>query len=171
MREPFWRWLEARARSLTPFLLTLFLLLLAAVPLHVRHLDLVGPGLALISVYYWSIHAPHLLRAPAVFLIGLVSDLLGGAPLGAGVLVLLLVHGIALSQRRLLAEAPLAVVWWGFVLLSAAAHSAAWLIAGALADATVSPRPAFFSYILSIAIYPLLAHGLARAQRSLAGRA
>ena len=37
---------------------------------------------------------------PAVFVLGLLGDLLGVAPLGVGTLVLLLVYAVALSQRR-----------------------------------------------------------------------
>ena len=44
---------------------------------------------------------------PVVFVLGLLLDLLGYLPLGVGVLMLLVVHGLALRWRRFLVRAGL----------------------------------------------------------------
>jgi len=101
--------------------------LVGVVPLHLPHFLSLGASLALIAVYYWSLHQPSLMPLPAVLLIGLISDCFGGAPVGVGTLVLLLVHRLVTGQRRLLLGASFIVVWWAYMLVAAAATLVAWL--------------------------------------------
>ena len=159
--------LDMVARGLVPTILALFLVLVGVVPLHLPHFLSLGASLALICVYYWSIHQPSLMPVAAVFVIGLISDCFGGAPVGVGVLVLLLMHRLVTQQRRLLAGAPFIVIWWGFMLVAAAATVVAWLAACALALGLVDPAPALFSYLLSLCLYPAVAFVLSLLQRTI----
>src|SRR4029077_10467745 len=59
--------LDNWARNLPPFALTLLMLIIGTMPLHLPYFVPLGTGLAMISVYYWAIHRPGLLPAPAVF--------------------------------------------------------------------------------------------------------
>ena len=159
--------LDGWARSIFPFCLTLVMMVLGATPLHVPFLQALGPVLAMISAFYWAIHRPTLLPAPAVFVIGLVGDLMGQAPLGVGTVMLLLVYVLAYSQRRLFLGQPFLVVWWGFMMIVAGAMALGWILAGFVAGAPLDPKPAIFAYVMAIALYPALADLFARAQRSL----
>jgi rod shape-determining protein MreD len=159
--------LDTWARNLAPFALTMLSLIIANMPLHLPYFIPLGLGLPMISVYYWAIHRPSLLPAPAVFLVGLIGDLMGAAPLGVGTLLLLLVYAIALSQRRLFFGQPFLVVWWGFMMIAAGAMALGWILAGFVAEAPLDPKPAIFAYVMAIALYPALADLFARAQRSL----
>jgi rod shape-determining protein MreD len=159
--------LDTWARNLAPFALTMLSLIIANMPLHLPYFIPLGLGLPMISVYYWAIHRPSLLPAPAVFLVGLIGDLMGAAPLGVGTLLLLLVYAIALSQRRLFFGQPFLVVWWGFMMIAAGAMALGWILAGFVAGAPLDPKPAIFAYVMAIALYPALADLFARAQRSL----
>jgi rod shape-determining protein MreD len=158
--------LDAWARNLSPFALTLLMLIIGTAPLHIPHFVPLGPGLAMISIYYWAIHRPGLLPAPAVFAIGLIGDLLGAAPLGVGTLILLLVHAIALSQRRLFSGQPFLVVWWGFSMIAAGAMSLGWMLSSIVSGAALDPKPAIFAYLMTLALYPAIGDLFARAQRS-----
>ncbi len=158
--------LDLWARNLLPFLLTLAMLILGTAPLPIPHFLPLGAGLALISVYYWAIHRPGLLPAPAVFAIGLLGDLLGIAPLGVGTLMFLLVYGIALSQRRVFQGQPFLIVWWGFMMVAAGALSAGWIFASIVAGAVLDPDPVIFDYLITLALYPAVADLFARAQRA-----
>ena len=100
MRPTFWQRLDAFARNLTPVALTLVLVILNVVPTHIPGIARVLPVLPLISVFYWSIHRPHLVPAPAVFLIGLFQDGLTGAPMGLHALIFLAVQGVVLFQHK-----------------------------------------------------------------------
>jgi len=166
LRQEVLHRLDLWARNLAPFVMTLLMLIVGTAPLPIPHFIPLGPGLALISVYYWAIHRPALLPAPAVFFIGLLSDLMGLAPLGVGTLVLLLTHGVALSQRRALAGQPFLVVWWGFMMIAAGTMSIGWIFASVVAGAALDPNPAIFAYLMTIALYPAAADLFARAQRA-----
>jgi rod shape-determining protein MreD len=144
--------LDVWARHLAPVASTWLMLIIGVVPLPIPHFLPLDPGLAIISVYYWAIHRPGLLPAAAVFLIGLFGDLLGMAPLGVGTLMLLLVFGIASSQRRVFFGQPFLVVWGGFMMVAAGAMALGWILSSVLAGA-------------ALALYPAVADLFARAQR------
>ena len=103
--------------------------------------------------------------AATVFLIGLFGDLLGMAPLGVGTLMLLLVFGIASSQRRVFFGQPFLVVWGGFVMVAAGAMALGWILSSVLAGAALDSSPVIFSYLITLALYPAVADLFARAQR------
>ena len=46
-------------------------------PLRLPYLPPLSVSLVLVSVYYWAVHRPSALPAPAVFFLGLMADLLG----------------------------------------------------------------------------------------------
>jgi rod shape-determining protein MreD len=167
----FWHRLDVWAGRAAPVTLTVLLVLLGAVPLPLPFWQPIGPGYALISVYYWAVHRPTALPAPLVFLIGVLADFFGLAPLGVGTLVLLICYSGTVSQRRHLVGQHFLVVWWGFMMVSAAGFFIAWAAASVLAVRFVDARPAFFSYLVTLGAYPLVALLLARAQRSFAATA
>jgi rod shape-determining protein MreD len=162
-----WSWaqVENLARRLTPALITLLLLVLGLVPLRVPYLVPVGPTFLLISAYYWAVHRPELMPAPVVFALGAISDLLGGAPLGAGTLVLLLVYAVTRDYRRLLFNAGFAVAWLGFGAVSLVSALALWALAALLAGAVPDGRPALFGTLLGFALYPVIAALFIAAER------
>jgi rod shape-determining protein MreD len=158
--------LDLLARNLLPAALTLLMLIIGSTPLQIPYFQPVGQGLVMISVYYWAIHRPGLLPAPAVFAIGLIGDLMGAAPLGLGTLILLLVYAVACSQRRLFHGQPFLVVWWGFMVIAAGAMALGWVLASILAGAAIKLQPVIFAYLMTLALYPALADLFARAQRA-----
>ena len=155
------------ARSLTPLLLTLALALVAALPFRVPYFPPVAPFLVLISVYYWSLYRPELLPAPAVLLVGVVHDVLGGGPMGLAALTLLLVHGVARSQRGVLLGKSFAVEWWGFMLIAVATAAVMWLLAALYHVSLIDPLPVAVQAFLTIALYPVLSWLFARSARVL----
>ena len=67
MKSHFWQRIDFIMRSLTPFVLTLVLVVLGQVPLHIPGFAEVAPILPLMAVYHWAIYRPDLLPASAVF--------------------------------------------------------------------------------------------------------
>jgi len=157
---------DVAARRLTPFALTLVLVLIAAVPWRVPFLSSVAPAVALACVYYWAVFRPDLLPPVAVFAVGIVGDSIGGGPFGLGACVLLLVYGIVRSQRRFLIGKSFLVLWWAFLLITPAAVAAQWAATSLLARAMVDPLPGAFQVLLTVAAFPLLTWLLVRAQRA-----
>ncbi len=161
-----WHRLDLLARNLWPFALTILLVIVTQVPLHVTAFSPIIPSLALIAVYYWTIHRPDLMPVWAVFLIGLFQDLLGAGPMGIGILTLLAVQVMVVAQRRFFASASFFVIWLIFMLIAAGAHLLLWLLTTAYAGQVIEPSPVIFQYLVTIAIYPCLGWVFAQGQRA-----
>ncbi|MFZ5790787.1 MAG: rod shape-determining protein MreD [Pseudomonadota bacterium] len=167
MTSGFWQRIDLWSQRLWPSTLTLLLMLLGAVPLPLPFWQPINPDFALMAVYYWAIHRPTALPLPLVFLIGILADFFGMAPLGVGTLVLVLTYAVTLSQRRLFIGQPFLVVWWGYMMVSGAAMALAWAVTSLLAVDLVDSRPAIFCYLVDLGLYPGVAYLFARVQRSL----
>jgi rod shape-determining protein MreD len=156
MKRPLWHRLDTLARHLTPFGLTLLLLIAEMVPLHVPGLAEIAPLLPLAAIYHWTIYRPDLMPAPVVFLLGLLHDALTGLPLGASTLAFLLVHGIVLTQRRFFIGKSFAIHWLGFAMVGAVAMLLLWLTASALNGTLIQLRSGFFQYLSTVGWFPVL---------------
>jgi rod shape-determining protein MreD len=158
--------LDRAARRLFPFALTILLVTLSVLPLPVPGYALVVPSFGLMSVYYWAIHRPDLMPAPAVFVIGLLEEILTGTPSGLDALTLLIVYGIMRNQRRPFLGKPFTVMWFGFLIVAPAATFGRWFFASVLAGQIVPLQAPLIQLMLTLAIYPWLAWLLAGTQRA-----
>jgi rod shape-determining protein MreD len=157
MNLALWQRLDQTARKLLPALTTLILGLLVLIPLGVPRWGALAPPLMLASVYYWSLSRPGLLPPSASFALGLYQDLLTGAPLGSGALILVVVQWILRSQQRFLANRPFILLWAGFAPVAAGAALADWVIY-ALFTVTVPPiADGLVRAALGFALFPVVA--------------
>jgi rod shape-determining protein MreD len=171
MKPAVWQRLDQWARRLSPFSASLLLLFVAMLPLRLPYLGPITPDFAIMVAFYWAVHRPSAIPAPAIFVLGMVSDMLGGSPFGVGVFVLLVAYWVTRSQRRLFIGRPFWVVWWGFSMVSAAAMLLTWLVVCLLSVALVDPVPALFAYLLGLGLYPAVSQFFTGAQRVAEGRA
>jgi rod shape-determining protein MreD len=165
MRPAFWQRLDSLARRLTPFGLTVILVLAALVPSHVPEFARVVPALAMVAVYHWAIHRPRLLPAWSVFLLGILQDALSGTALGLNVLMLLTVYGLVIYQRRFFIGKSFAVVWLGFCLVGAITFAEAWLLMSAISLTLLDPASMLTQYLLTVGAFPLVSWGFIRWQQ------
>ncbi len=170
MKTVFWQRLDTLARKMTPFGLTVALVMLNVMPLHVPGMARVMPLLPLMAVYHWAVNRPQLMPAYVVFFIGLLQDTLTGAPLGVSAVVFLGVYGIIVGQRRFLVGKSFAVVWLGFALVAAGASAANWSIISIFHVTIVDGDALFFQYLLSLGIFPMLTWFFMRWQRVFLGQ-
>lgn len=166
MNSALWGKADTAARRLTPFGLTVILVLIGAVPLHVPGFAPVAPLLPMIGIYYWAIYRPDLMPVAAVFIIGILYDALSGAPMGVSAAVFVIVHGIIDSQRRFFAGKSFVIVWLGFFLVSAGALVATWLLVSAFYGTLVKSEALMFQYLITLGCFPLLSWALLRWQRT-----
>lgn len=144
-------------RALLPGLLALALILIGMVPVRLAGLTPISPWLLLILVYFWTVHRPDLLPIWAVFGLGLLSDLLGGGPIGPGTFALLLIYGAVKAQRRYILPHSFIVQWIVFALVAILAESLLFLSQMIALRAILAVEPAAFQVLMTIAIYPCLA--------------
>jgi len=167
-RQTLARRLDMMARRAFPVACTVALMFLGNAPLGVPDQPVMVPAVTVASVFFWSLFRPASMPPPAVFLIGLLLDLMGWLPVGDGVITLLLVHGLCLRWRRVLVRQGFLMIWvafWGFAAGSAALI---WAIAALLAFRLLPLGPAIFQAVLSAALYPALAVLFARAHSTVA---
>ncbi len=167
-RASLGRRLDVAARASFPASITVLLMLVSQAPLGIDGQAALLPAVTLCCVWFWSLFRPANLPPPVVFVIGLLTDLLGYLPLGVGVFILLAVQGVALSVRRSLAPRGFAWIWVVFAAVAAAASLVIWLLIMLLTFRLLSPYPAMFTAVLTIALFPVVAIPFAAAHRSIA---
>ena len=163
-RPTAWRRLDIASRTMMPAASTALLILLLAAPLRLPGQAQLEPAAALACVFFWSLFRPASMAPPAVFALGLLSDLAGLAPLGVSAFILLLAHGWA-ARRHELAAKGFMTVWLAFVPVAAVAASLAWLLSSLLMLRLLPLQPALFQFSLTAGFYPMLAVLLAAAHR------
>ena len=167
-RQSAWRRLDMAARRCFPGSTTALMLLATSAPLGVPGQPELQATAALCCVFFWSLFRPASMPPVVVFLLGLLTDLLGYAPPGVGVLTLLLAHGIALRWRRVLVRVGFLPVWLSFVSVAMGAAALQWALTSLLTFHLLPPGAGFFQAALGAGLYPLLAVLLTRAHQTLA---
>jgi rod shape-determining protein MreD len=157
MNIAIWQKLDNLARSFIPFGLSLILVVLSVLPTHIPGYMQIAPILALISVYHWAIYRPNLLPIFAVFILGLLQDLLLGTPVGLYVLVFLTVHGVVLSQRRFFVGKSFIFFWFGFAVISMLASIESYFLGSIWNAILLDFNAATFQYLILLGIFPVVA--------------
>lgn len=167
-RQSWGRRLDIAARHAFPVSSTILLMLVSQAPFGIMDQAVLLPSFTLICIWFWSVFRPAGMPPPAVFLVGLLLDLLGYYPLGVGVLTALAVHGVAMRARRRLARQSFVVVWLMFAAVAIPSAALGWALTTILTFRLMPAGPAVFQAVLSSALYPALAIPLAAAHRSIA---
>ncbi|HYZ62171.1 MAG TPA: rod shape-determining protein MreD [Acetobacteraceae bacterium] len=167
-RPTLWRMLDAASRRAFPAASTALLLLLLSAPLGLPGQAQLQAAAALACVFFWSVFRPDSMPPPAVFLLGLLADLLSLAPPGISVLVLLITYGLAVRARRFLAAQGFLVVWLAFVAVACGAAALSWALTSILTWRLLPLSPALLQFGLTAGFYPALATLLTSAHRGLA---
>jgi rod shape-determining protein MreD len=159
---------DSNARRLVPFGLTLLLMLFALTPTQVPGMAHVTPMYALAAIYFWSIYRPDLIGYGASFAIGLLDDLLTGAPLGSTAFVLLACQQVVLHQQKFFNAKPFGIFWLAFAVLALGAGILKWLCVGLFAAGGFTAFGDMLAAVLiTAATYPVIAWLLAQAQMKL----
>lgn len=163
---------QSPVSRLVPFATTVLFTIISVVPLHIPGFAVVTPSFALMAVYHWTIYRSDLLPPVAVFGVGLLLDLLNGAPyVGTSSLLLLVLRQVLLGQRRFFVNRPFAYLWAGFLLVTAAMTAAEWTLVSMLHGGALAAAPPVFGAVLTAASFPVGSYLLGRTQRGLLMRA
>lgn len=166
MSSLIWHRLGVRLRLLVPGAVTLGAVLISVVPWGASGLPESTPFYALMAVYHWSIYRPELLPAPAVFVIGVIQDGLTGGPLGLSALILVVVYGVVMMQRRTFLGKSFSLEWFGFSLVVLGSASASWLFFCLYHTTLTDPVPLLLQSGITLALYPCVVWVMVRITRS-----
>ncbi len=171
MMQDFRQRAGAGLRRLLPVLVLLLFVLMGAAPLRLPVIENAAPPLVLMGVYYWAVFQPALLPAWAVFVLGILQDLLLGLPLGVSPAILVLVHWIARAHRRFVARQSFVVVWTGFVVMALLAMAVEWAGCSLLSWQVLPVLPMSLRFLEAVLLFPpLLLWGLHPANRAISGQ-
>ncbi|WP_114395407.1 rod shape-determining protein MreD [Oleisolibacter albus] len=161
-----WHRLDQTARHLLPSASTVLLMLVGMVPMQLPGWSSVAPPLALMSIFYWAVHRPDLLRPSVVFLIGVLQDLLSGTPLGLTPLAFVLSYWLLLTQRRFFLGTSFLVLWYGFALVAFGAGAVQWAVFSLIAVDLLDARPVAMQALLATVLFPIPAALFQRLHRA-----
>lgn len=165
MQSTWWQRMDAAARKQVPLGLTLILMLFALTPTQIPGLSHATPMYGLAAVYFWSIYRSDLMGYGTAFGLGLFQDLLTGAPLGSSTLILLLCQYLVFRQPKFFNAKPFGVFWLAFAVVALGAGLLKWICVGLVTSSGFTRfGDMFASVILTVALYPVIAWLLAKAQ-------
>ncbi|WP_138380535.1 rod shape-determining protein MreD [Luteithermobacter gelatinilyticus] len=156
-------------RGILPVGTVLLLAIVMVLPYKIPYFVNLMPFLTLIAVYYWTVVRPELLPVSAVFLVGLVQDILSGGPLGMMALLLLLVRQFVLLQGRNFLERDFLFNWLIFMLISLAFGAVSWALASLYYKAVLNFWNALGQSLLTIALFPVITWVLGGVRKRLKG--
>ncbi|MFW5679145.1 MAG: rod shape-determining protein MreD [Pseudomonadota bacterium] len=154
--------LQQRLRHTVPFLLGVFAVFVDLAPRPAAAGGGIGPFFTLVVVYFWCVYRPDLMSHAAVFVIGLLHDLMSGLPLGCTALAFVLGRAALIARHRFFHAKSFTVIWGLFVLLVAGVEVTRFAIASVVIGGAVDPTPLVVQSILTVALYPAVSWALVR---------
>jgi len=151
--------------TVLPFVMGLACVLLSFVPVGRIFGTAVMPAFGLMAIYYWAVVRPEMFPVYAAFLVGLLSDLLSGGPIGLWAFAYVLTYIIVLTQRFLAMNAPFSVFWFGFLLAAIFAGFVGWGAASLFYGAFLPIGPIAWHLFVTVALFPLFALIFGRIER------
>jgi rod shape-determining protein MreD len=167
IKTGLWLRVDIAARRLAPLVLTLVLVVLSQVPMQLPASMPITPAFAVISIYFWGLHQPDVLPAPAVFGVGLFQDVLGGLPIGLNAFMLLVLYGLVVSQRRYFFGKSFGVLWWGFAMVAIVTGFLEWAMMSILSGRVLAVMPVAVEQLTTAALYPVVAYVFVLTHRSI----
>ena len=140
--------------------------MLAALVLHALPSRLgsgpdLSPAFPLIALFIWSVRRPWFISPPVLLLVGVVQDLLAGAPMGIWALSFLVAFSV-LRLREADGAGEVGPLALRFALTAAAAFAVAWGAGSFAIGAPVAPGPLITEAVLTILLFPIFAWLFAR---------
>ncbi len=165
MRPSATQRLDQWLRDATPMMAMVVFAILSVIPVGITGYQTIVPSYTAIAAFYWAVFRPDLQPPSALFLIGVLQDVLAATPLGLTALTLLIVHALAISQRRAFLGKPFVLAWMGFVAIHGVAALMSYLLICVMNVRLIDPEPAMFQYLLTVLMFPLIAWIFVRIHR------
>ncbi|MFK7840120.1 MAG: rod shape-determining protein MreD [Bdellovibrionales bacterium] len=108
-------------------------------------------------VFYWSIHRPSIIPTFAAFILGLLLDILSGAPLGFNAMILLFLQWAMTDQRAFLSAQSFPMIWLIFSLVQTAIMILQWFVTGLLNFNWTALSELWSPLIIAIVTFPFIA--------------
>jgi rod shape-determining protein MreD len=114
------------------------------------------PVLALIPLYYWTIHRPGLLPAGVIFALGLAQDFMTAGPVGLWPLVLLTAYAITIWLRSEIEGLSMRFAWAAFAAVVLLALFVGWFGASIYHGGFLPAIPVVLQALITAFLFPIL---------------
>jgi rod shape-determining protein MreD len=155
--------------SVLPFLMAVMLVVLVNLPVSFTGHLVPAPSLALAAVYYWVLVRPDLMPPVAVFMTGLLEDILSGGPPGLWAAGFLAAYLLTDRERDTLAGLKGIGAILGFAGSAMVSAVTAYLLVLLVYWRTPPVAPLLLETIVSVLFYPLIALAMGALLRRVVG--
>lgn len=145
------------ARVFAPYLVAIVLMLLIRLLADSQSFGSFVPMVGLMFTFFWTLHRPLLVPFWAVFLLGLIEDIISVGPLGLTSILLLIVVAALHDQRKFFLNRAFALSWAGFAILSVLAYVVTWLLTSFHEMSAMPPLPLLAQVATTVLVFPLFA--------------
>lgn len=156
IREEMTENVKSYFQRLIPFIFSLLLIFLSYVPLDFFLSENIRPAVGFVCVYYWIIHRPDIFNLFSVYFLGLIEDILSSVPMGTNIFSLLVLYILLLNFGRFFNGKPFIVTWYGFAIVCLLTFFTKWLMVSIYYGQFLPFVQVLFSYLFSVAAYPVL---------------
>jgi rod shape-determining protein MreD len=147
--------------NVVPALSVLFAVLAAAVPWGLpADATFILPLVVGMMVFCWGVIPDADLSPVAAMLLGLLTDITSGGPLGFWALMMLVAATAGGRSRPFASEEDLGVLWLIWAALAVALSCLGWLLASLYFLRWIDWWPIAFGAATSVVLFPLVLHGL-----------
>ncbi len=156
MKENFIDILTQYLKQMIPFFLTALLVIINFMFIHISWLRFFKPNLALCCLYFWVLYRPDLLGISAVIILGFMTDVLSGEPLGMNICVLTFSYILTSFIRQHINTQTFLNSWIYFLLISFCVYLFKWMLFSFYYKSFLSVFYTFISYFSTVLLYPLI---------------
>lgn len=146
---------EFAVRFTVVYALIVFLWIVDMISLNISNFQDVKPSFMLMAIFYWSIYRPTLIPSWAVFLMGLILDLVSGLPVGLNACLFVVIQRILIDQRLTFAGQAFVTVFFGYISVSAFYYGVQWLIFGLIHNYFVGLELMLGKIIMALVFFPV----------------
>lgn len=139
-----------------PLLFSVVLVLFSFLPLKSDIADNARPAVGLMCAYFWLVYRPDLFNLPMVFILGIIVDAASAAPFGSGLTAMLVMYLLVTNLIRYLNGRIFVVLWVGIALLLPFCLLTQWMVLSLYYEHMLPLSLLFFSYLMSLACYPVV---------------
>ena len=153
----FWIRLRHAALASVPLLLLTGLVLLQPLPWPIPWLIDIAPQITLAGIFFWRVRCPAHMHLSFIFALGLLSDLINGHPLGPASLSFVSAALLSTLWTREAGREGFFPEWGVFFVVALLAQLVEAVAAFIALGGFLAPEALLFRYLLTTALYPLIA--------------
>lgn len=156
MKESTKEYLFSLLQRKTPFLLSLFFVLLEYAAHNFFRLE-IKPMLGMASVFFWLFNRPDIFNLWSVVILGIICDFLSFSPMGLYLFSFLLMYVLEMKIAKYFTNKLFAVNFCFFALLLLTVNISEWLVMIIYYNSSMPFLLIFISWVLTVCLYPLIA--------------